>query len=426
MNRREKILAGTVGLLFLVVIVNFGAKRVIAMFTSRSDRAAELDEALTDTEVVIRRGEIAKGTLSVFEERSLPSDPVLANSRYRAWLHEWAEEAGITNETVKYIVSRRMRNTYDLHTFTVTCQCDLRQMVRLLFSFYAHDSLHRIKALTARPLERNQLSLSFTIDAVSIPTAALDKQLPKTLSQRLAFDRIEDYLDTIVGRNPYAPANRPPKFASASPQRGYLNQMLDIRPKAEDPEKGRLTYGLKAIVQTRDADGNEIPESDRPRFEPGTDIFDEISVDTSGVIRWQPAEKGEFEFLVSVADDGLPTKEDSQIIRVTVSDPPPPRDEPPPARPSFDVAKYTFVTGIVERNGQWEVWLTNRTDGQWLRRLEGETIQIGSFEGKVHRIHARSVEILAGDTLLSVRYGQCIADGQVLANGRDIAASGGE
>ncbi|MBM4093502.1 MAG: hypothetical protein FJ276_29445, partial [Planctomycetes bacterium] len=123
MNRREKILAGTVGLLFLVVIVNFGAKRVIAMFTSRSDRAAELDEALTDTEVVIRRGEIAKGTLSVFEERSLPSDPVLANSRYRAWLHEWAEEAGITNETVKYIVSRRMRNTYDLHTFTVTCQC---------------------------------------------------------------------------------------------------------------------------------------------------------------------------------------------------------------------------------------------------------------------------------------------------------------
>ena len=83
------------------------------------------------------------------------------------------------------------------------------------------------------------------------------------------------------------------------------------------------------------------------------------------------------------------------------------------------------MTGIVEVNGRRQVWLTVRTQGKWLRLFEGETFQVGAFEGKVIKIHPRHVEIESADTLLSVRYGQSINEGDVLREGKvDVAATG--
>ena len=64
-----------------------------------------------------------------------------------------------------------------------------------------------------------------------------------------------------------------------------------------------------------------------------------------------------------------------------------------------------------------------RSEGKWLRLFEGETFQVGSFEGKIVKIYPRHVEIQSQDTLLSVRYGQSISEGEELKEGPNVAAS---
>ncbi len=205
----------------------------------------------------------------------------------------------------------------------------------------------------------------------------------------------------IVARNLYAPANLPPRFVAGQSQRGYVKQRLSFTPAVEDPEKGNLRYRVEH------------------------DGLEGLSIDErTGRIEWTPAETGEFEILVHAIDDGLPAKEVSQTIRLAISDPPPPPEDPP-ARRSFDEAKYTFVTGIVEVNGRRQVWLSVRTEGKWLRLFEGDTFQIGSLDGKVVRIHIRHVEILADDSLLSVRFGQSLSDGEVISQAKDGVAAAG-
>jgi len=80
--------------------------------------------------------------------------------------------------------------------------------------------------------------------------------------------------------------------------------------------------------------------------------------------------------------------------------PPPPRSyEPaarsyePPTPPPFDPSKYAFVTGIVEVDGQPQLWLKARTTGQVLTLAEGDTFEIGPAQGTVVQIHQRAAEI---------------------------------
>jgi hypothetical protein len=334
----------------------------------------------------------------------MPSDPDRASSRYRAWLHDWAGQSGIDRENVKYISGRRNADHYNKFTFSVNCDGDLRQLVRLLHTFYSNDYLHRIKHLSVRPLKDKTLSMAFTIEVLSLPGAAADKELGPLPSDRLAFDDVDAYLNVIVNRNPYAPANQPPRFVSDGSTRGYLNQPMTIRPKAEDPEE----QGVRFRLGESRLPGLEIDER-------------------SGTINWTPDRKGEFEIPVFAVDEGLPPKETATTIRIEVTDPPPPR-EPEPEPPAFDTAQFAYVTAFVEVNGRPEVWISSRTDGKLLRLQEGETFQIGLFEGQIEQISPRSVEIRNGDKTVSVRYGQSLTDGEVISQAepaQDRTSSGG-
>jgi hypothetical protein len=398
MNRREKVLAAFVGILVLLAVLNFAVKRIVSQFSDRSDQIAQLQTDIQSNETIVRRGTVADRVLRTYNERSLPSDPVMASSRYRAWLYEWVEEANIKAANVKHVKVSRFQQSHDRHTFNVTCEATLPQLVDLLFRFYSTDYLHRIQHLSASPAEGKLLSLNFTLEAISMPDVEKDRALPDLAAHRLAFDKVADYQQVIVRRNPYARANLPPKFTSSDSQRGFVRQPVSVTLEAEDPEKNAVRFRL----EKNDIEGLRLDES-------------------SGRIEWTPARTGEFEILVSAVDDGIPAKETSQTLRFEISDPPPP--EEPPVRRSFDEAKYTFVTGIVEINGRRQVWLTVRSEGKWLRLFEGETFQVGSFEGKIVKIHPRHVEIQSQDTILSVRYGQSISEGEELKEGPNVAAS---
>ncbi len=391
MNQREKLLALVVGLLAVATAATFVVKRIAKEFAGRRETIESLESEIHDKNLMERRGQNARRVLTVYEQRSLPQDPMLASSRYRAWLYSWLEKAGVTEANVRYNFGRRQGNAYNEWTFAVNCEGDLRQLTTLLFHFYATDYLHRIKRLTAKPLGGNRLSLAISIEALSLPGAAKDKELEDRPSERLAFNDVSNYLDVIIRRNPYSPANKSPKFATTGTQRAYLNQRFSFKPEAKDPEDQKLTYRLgdHAIK------GLEIDED-------------------SGRVDFTPLEKGVFEFQVYVTDSGLPAREDSQTIKIEVTDPPPPEAAPPP-RPSFDTAKYAYVTGIIQENDRPEVWITNRTEGRRLRLYEGDEFEVGQFQGTVRRIREKTVEIFSEGDVISVGIGQSLSDGKLLS-----------
>lgn len=398
MNRREKILAAAVGLLVLLFIANVGFKRVVNAFTSRMDTVADLESEVQKKETMMHRGKLAQRLLQTYKERSLPSDKDLASSRYRAWLHDWLEKAGVKAD-VKETQVVPHRQMHERHTFTVgSSEVTLPQLVELLYQFYSTDYLHRIKALSAKPFKGKYLSVTFTIEAISLPDADKDKKMKEMPAHRLMFDDLAAYKKGIVSRNPYAPANQPPKIVSSDSQRGYLNQEVSFTIKADDPEKSPVRFRL---------DG-ENPE--------GVKIDEE-----SGRVTWKSAEKGEFKVNVVAFDDGIPSKEVAQTIRINIGDPP--EETVVVKKPSFDQAKYTYVTGIVEVNGRRQVWLTVRSEGKWLRLFEGETFEVGDFEGKIVKIHLREVEIQAQDETRLVRYGESISEGEVVPKDPGVAAS---
>ncbi len=232
-----------------------------------------------------------------------------------------------------------------------------------------------------------------------MPDAEKDRELRDIAAQRLAFDTLEDYQKVIVQRNPYAPANQPPKITSSESHSGYVNQPVSVTLKAEDPEKTAVRFR----VEGSGVEGLTVDES-------------------SGRIEWTPKSIGEYELQVFAMDDGIPSKESSQTLRIAVTEPPPP-EVPPPARRTFDEAKYTFVTGIVEINGRRQVWLTVRSEGKWLRLFEGDTFQVGAFEGKIVKIYPRHVEIQSQESVVSVRYGQSISEGEVIKEPAAVAAT---
>ena len=339
MNRREKILAALVGVLVLVTVLNFAIKRIVGQFSDRMDAIAELESNIQSNEAIIHRGDIAARVLKTYNERSLPGNPELMSTRYREWIHKWVESVKIKGENVVHVNATLVPKSHYRHRFNVTCEATLPQLVELLFRFYSTDHLHRIEYLKAKVQPDGKLlSLFINVEAVSL----LDvnrQSLPDVPAHRLAFDKLEDYQRVIVNRNYYASANLPPKFTSSESQHGFVQQPVSVTLKAEDPEKNAVHFRLDKC----DIEGLKVDER-------------------SGKIEWTPDRTGEFEILVSAIDDGIPAKEASQTVRLAVTDPPPQEERKSPR--SFDEAKYTFVTGIIEINGRRQVWLTIRTEGK--------------------------------------------------------------
>ena len=95
MNRREKILAAAVGLLVLAAVLNVGVKRIVKQFSDRRETITKLETDIEAKGTVVHRGKVANRVLKACQERSLPSNPELASTRYRAWLHDWIEQADV-------------------------------------------------------------------------------------------------------------------------------------------------------------------------------------------------------------------------------------------------------------------------------------------------------------------------------------------
>lgn len=96
-----------------------------------------------------------------------------------------------------------------------------------------------------------------------------------------------------------------------------------------------------------------------------------------------------------------------------VRPPDPPRAEPP-SRPMFDHGKYTRVTGIVEVDGQRQVWIESRTLGKEYRLFEGESFDVGPLQAKIIDIQARAVTSEVDGKQYSIALGDHLRDAKEL------------
>ncbi len=378
MTKRERMLLWAVIASAVLAGGNYAVQRARESFGKREQRIEDLEMELARTRRRIVRGVLAARTIGVYEQRSLPSQPHLANSRYRDWLHHWLLKADVTDHQVTFQSAQRVPDTYDKYTFTIACRVDLEQWVQLLYDFYHVDQLHRIKTMSVQPLEDGRLSLGLTIEALSLPGAAKDRELGQSVSKRLAYENLQSYLDRIVGRNPYAPANEPPRFAMDSEQEAFVGRPVSLQIEADDPEGGRVRYRLVGEL-------------------PGEYRLDEIT----GELRWTPPEKGEYEVTVVAEDEGHPPKRQETKLKIVVTDPPP--DEP---GSTFDVARFTFVTAIVAVDGQPQVWLHNRPEDRLWKLREGEECELGGRRVRIEKIEGDSVEIRDGERVYRRRPGE--------------------
>ncbi len=375
MTKREKTLALLVGALLILLVGWSIVGRISSAFDTRNNTLDSLTEEIADKEMIVDHGERAARQLASFEASSLPGDPALARSLYQGWLLELAKEkVDLAGVKVGSLPSRPVGDVYYQHAFSLTCEGDLQQLTEFLYEFHSVGLLHRIARLHIKPVGKTKtLALSMTVEAASMNNAPHVTELNPPPASRLQHADLETYVTSILNRNTFAPANKPPQLATLGTQRGNPNQSIRFQAKASDPENGSLSYAFEGEVP----DGAKIDAR-------------------TGEITWTPTAIGEYQVSVRVTDSGLPARTDTADYSIQVEDPPPPPAETPEP-PGFDPATQAVVTGITDAFGQRKLFITVRTEGVILKLREGDVVDVGTVKGKVKRINPDEVEIETDD-----------------------------
>ena len=395
MNQRERILAVAIGAIVVCMVLYYGVSYVSSTLEARQDMVVQLESDLQKQQNVILKGKKQAARLQRYQEQSLPEDVNVASRVYRDWWLQLLDDSRIDDISVQALPRMRTQSdVFKMSSFTVVGKGDIRQVTKMLHGFYSGDYLHRIRSLRLRPLpDSDDLSISMTIDALSVKGAGNTETMAKRDSNVLNLGELDKYEDAIVNRNFFAPGNNAPKFASVREKKIHRGERESISVRADPRDKGqRVQYQL--VSHNLPGDAPEVSSS-------------------SGTIRLRVEENGEYEIVVLATDSGLPAKTDQITIPISVVDPPPPEPERP-RPPSFDDAKFAYVTTLMEVNGTPQLWLSLRTTGETLRLKVGDQFEVGEVEGVVSRIDfdLREVEMEWDGQLHRIRRGQSLGQAQ--------------
>jgi len=387
MNRNEKILAGIVVSLFLLIGVGYAVRGVGNAFGLKRRQVSQWEKDISDKNQFDQFTQEHRDRLDIYRSRSLPSDPEEARRQYQNWLVDLAVEFDLE---VKQALTPTSSDVYERLRFTVTGEGDLMQMVEFLHEFYSVDYLHRISLMrVTRDPRIKQLDLSFTVDALSLPTATNEK-LTEEPSDRLAHGDFEAYRDAIVYRNLFGPPNNEPTIDPLDEIVGYKGQTVRFTAHTSDPDK------LDKVRVRINGDGL-----------PGASMDEE-----SGEFEWVPGEIGKYPVEFEATDTGWPPKSVSQTVTINVTEAPPEKER------VFDFAsaKFAYVTGFTEADGEKLAWINLRTEGKVLLLSEGDEFVVGEVNVTVRRITEETVELEATvlKKRLLVTMGQNLAEGSLL------------
>jgi hypothetical protein len=382
MTRREKILAGGVAILLLLVGGQLGINRYRSAVDQRLNKINQLTGEIDDLELRQVEAALAERRAGMYALRSLPSDLEEARSNYSDFLASIVAEVDLDGASATPSAVIPKQGLYRQLNFKVTGEGTLAQMIELFHRIHAADYLHRISNFSLREGSGDGLRLDMTVQALALDRAPAEIDPPGDPSPLVA--ELDDYLQPIMNRNMTAPPNRSPEFAADRRVKATLGEELTYEAIFQDPDEGQeVRYELVG----------DVPEGLR---------FDE----RSGQLRFRPESTGPVEVRIKAIDDGWPRLATEETLVIDVEEPEP--EEAPP--PDFNEATQTFLTGLTQSRGRWMAMLHIRTQGKTLRLYEGDTFEVGQMNGKVVEINERFATLERDGEPFVLRFDISLAD----------------
>ena len=111
MNRREKLLAGLVACLAVMMVAYLVWGSVQTALARRNATLTNLRKQVQEQERTLRKASAATRKLAELQKRSLPTDRERANSLYQQWLLNLVDRLGFIDPSVQ-VADRRTRGGF--------------------------------------------------------------------------------------------------------------------------------------------------------------------------------------------------------------------------------------------------------------------------------------------------------------------------
>ena len=236
MNRREKILGGTVVSLVAAWAGSAWYGDYQDALSARRTAVQDAKARLADVNLALAQGRSAVQQLEVWQERSLPNNRERALSLYKAWLLAKTKDAGLAVDDIKPSARTTASAAYTTIGYQMEATGPLSAVAAMLYEFYRSPQLHQITRLRLnRPVGESPLQVTLEVEALSLPGAVAADSLPEGDSKRLKLASLEAYQKSLGERdlvNVYQPP-APPADATAGREASPA--------KADDSEHARFS-----------------------------------------------------------------------------------------------------------------------------------------------------------------------------------------
>jgi len=369
MNSREKILAVGVGVIASLFVGKSVVSTVQSGFEKKKELIASLEKTESDQELELTAGKVAGLKLNKLVTKSLPRSEELAPAEYQKWLSELGEEAQLSAQILQNTGDNSEKGSYHLYKFKLAGTGTIENATELLYGFYSKDYLHRIVQFELRPIpnsvEPDQLNISLNCEVLALGIAKEKQESPGD-SNRFSKS-VDEYKQTILGRNLFAATNQPPKLATKGSASVIVGVPLKHTVEAQELDpKQRLTYELVGDV-------------------PQGLLIDKDTGSLTGSIK----KIGEYKLDVQVTDNGIPRKSLQQSLTINVNPLPPAQKLPV----QFDVASQAMITALIFGGDAPEAWIQSKTESKTYKLRKGDQLKLGGVNGLVKEVGANYLEL---------------------------------
>lgn len=387
LSQREKLLAAGVGLILFLFIGNYIWGSISKGFSDKKDEIERLTQQKSDQGLQITAGAVAKAKLNRLVGQSLPSNEESARAQYLEWLINLADECELIDPLPKTEGDSVEKDLYQSFKFALSGTGTIENATKLLHAFHAKDYLHRILRFDMQPLPNskipNQLKITLQSEVLALKNAKPDQSPPGNNAPRLEKS-YEEYYNSIVGRNIFAPTNNAPAFEKSKLVSATLGIKMDVGLAAKDADPGQV---IKYEFEGEPIKGMQLdPET--------------------GNLSWTALELGDYKIGVRATDSGIPAKSAVQWVSIKVQEPPPAVKKPK----DFDVASQAFVSALLDDGKAPQAWIRSKTENKTFYLRQGEQLKIGDIEGKVISIGTNFIEIETEGKRWTVGLDEPIAD----------------
>lgn len=224
MTQREKILAGTVGMIAVLWVGSSGLTRYRDAVEANRSELRKAEQEVSQARTAKLRGQRAMTKLRRWQKQSLPTNADIANSLYQDWLQKQMTEAGLKVADIKSSTGLRGGNDRTQEfTYVVTASGQMSQLVDFLSRFYQAGHLQRISRASLAPAkEGNDLSITLTVDALSMRDSPRTDTL-SDLKSDLKLPPLKELQAAIAKRDLFAPF-KDTKAVASKPQENEADQ----------------------------------------------------------------------------------------------------------------------------------------------------------------------------------------------------------